>query len=76
VISDQLTTTDRQLRQMLRSGVFDELAARHESIAYARQEASPSDVASARRGWDEILSQRGVTRGARETDAEPVGSRR
>ncbi len=61
VISDRLTTTSHQLRRILRSSVFDELASRHESITYAKEPASPRDVATARDGWGQLLAEAAST---------------
>ena len=57
IISDRFTTTSHQLRAILRSPVFDELASRHESITYAQAPASPHDVAAARDGWGRLLGE-------------------
>ena len=57
VISDRFTTTSLQLRRILLSSVFDELASRHESITYAQESASPHDVAAARDGWGQLLAE-------------------
>lgn len=57
VISDRFTTTSLQLRRILLSSVFDELASRHESITYAQESASPNDVAAARDGWGQLLAE-------------------
>ena len=73
VIPDRLTMTSRQLRRVLRSQVFDDLASRHESIAYAKEQASPRDVTSARDGWGQLLAETSAEGKDRRTRQE-VGS--
>ena len=72
-IPDRLTMTSRQLRRILRSQVFDELALRHESIAYAKEKASPRDVASAHDGWGRLLAETSAEGKDRRT-RQKVGS--
>lgn len=57
VIANRLTLTSDELRRILRSPVFDELAARHEAIAYAEQPAAPGDALRAQDGWDRLLAE-------------------
>ncbi len=71
-IADRLTMTSRQMRRTLQSPVFDELAARHESITYARKPATSRDVTSARDGWVRLLGKTPVSEG--ERSGETVGS--
>lgn len=76
VIPDRLTTPSHQLRRILHSPVFDELASRHESITYAQEPASPRDVASARNGWEQLLAEASTTAHERQDARETVGSAR
>jgi hypothetical protein len=75
-IPDRLTMTSHQLRSLLRSTVFDDLASRHESITYAQEQASASDVASARDGWGRLLAETATTSQENPEVPEPAGSPR
>lgn len=55
VILNRLTLTSDELRRILCSPIFDELAAGHEAVAYAEQPASTLDAFKAREGWDRLL---------------------
>jgi len=76
VIPDRLTMTSHQLRRVLGSPVFDELATRHESITYAREPASPRDVATARDGWGQLLAETSTMAHDRQDARQSVGSDR
>ena len=75
-IPDRLTITSLQLRRLLGSPVLDELATRHESITYAREPASPRDVATARDGWAQLLAETSTATHNRLDARQSVGSDR
>jgi Domain of unknown function (DUF4129) len=47
--------TTGEVRRLLGSDAFDDLAARFEEVAYGRAPAEPADVASARANWPRVL---------------------
>jgi hypothetical protein len=76
VIPEGRTTTSHQLRLILKSPIFDELASRHESITYAHQQATPMDVDSSRVGWGRLLRAAPSSGHRPEHDRQTAGSRR
>lgn len=56
IISNRLSRTDGQLRLALGDPLFDDLADRHQSIAYGSQPASRDDVEAAKDAWPKVLS--------------------
>jgi hypothetical protein len=57
VIASRLVTTTQQVRGTLHSPTFDDLAQRHETIAYAGRPASPNDATDAREGWPRVIEE-------------------
>jgi hypothetical protein len=51
------SVTTGEVRSVLGSDAFDELAQTFEGIAYGGEEAQPPDVESARRGWPRVLNE-------------------
>jgi Domain of unknown function (DUF4129) len=49
--------TTSELRALLGSDTFDELARTFEQIAYGRRPARPLDVAAARAGWPRVVAE-------------------
>ena len=55
LIADRRVQTSTQVSSQVHSPNFDVLASRHESIVYARDPATPGDVADARERWPKVL---------------------
>jgi hypothetical protein len=51
------SVTTGEVRQVLGSETFDELARTFESVAYGGEPAQPPDVAAARREWPRVLDE-------------------
>ena len=47
--------TTGELRELLGSATFDDLAARFEQVVYGRQPADPADVEAARANWPRVV---------------------
>jgi hypothetical protein len=47
--------TTGELRQLLGSATFDDLAARFEQVVYGREPAEPADVEAARNDWPRVV---------------------
>jgi hypothetical protein len=47
--------TTGEVRRLLGSATFDDLAARFEQVAYGREPAEPGDVAAARSNWPRVV---------------------
>jgi hypothetical protein len=59
------SVTTNEVRRVLGSDTFEELARTFEAVAYGGQEATPPDVDSARRDWPRVVSSAGRDRGGR-----------
>ncbi|MDQ1521225.1 MAG: hypothetical protein QOI55_2298, partial [Actinomycetota bacterium] len=55
VIRYRPSLTTGEVRRLLGSATFDELAARFEEVAYGRDPAVPGDVATARSNWPRVV---------------------
>lgn len=53
------SVTTGEVRHVLGSEAFDELASTFESVAYGGEPAQPPDVAAARREWPRVLDEAG-----------------
>jgi hypothetical protein len=57
VIRFRPSLTTGEVRRLLGSASFDDLAARFEEVAYGRDPASPEDVAAARENWPHVVER-------------------
>jgi hypothetical protein len=60
IIASRLVITTGQVRRTLRNATFDDLAERHETIAYAGKHATTADVVDAREGWPRVINEVGA----------------
>jgi hypothetical protein len=57
VIRYRPSLTTGEVRRLLGSASFDDLAARFEEVAYGRDPASPGDIAAARENWPRVVER-------------------